>query len=429
MRIAIIGGGITGLTAAYDLLKRRYDVTLFEKSKLGGLAGCFKLDDIFLEKYYHHFFSNDHPLLALIDELELKEKLTWQETKMGFFFQNKIYSFGTPFDLLKFAPLSFFNRLKFGFSVLYFQKLNSWQKLEHITIEEWFTKHVSKEVYKVIWEPLLRAKFGEEYRNISAAWIWGRIHPRSQSREKGKEKLGYIEGSTQMLVDALRIKIEEMGGEIKTNTRVTQIVSECQQIKGLTVKNDFYSFDRVIATVPLPGFLAIVPDAPKETREPLTRIKYQGIICLILILNQPLSNIYWLNIGDFTIRFGGVIEHTNFISSEHYGGKHIVYLFNYVPITHPYFQFSKAELWQEYLPSLQRIFPKFKESWVDCIIMFKDYYGTPIYTLGYSEHKPAYTTSINGLYMANTAQIYPEDRNMSNCVSVARQVVGILDKE
>ena len=429
MRIAIIGAGITGLTAEYELLKRRYDVTLFEKSTIGGLAGCFKLDDIFLEKYYHHFFSNDHPLLALIDELGLKEKLTWQETKMGFFFQNKIYSFGTAFDLLKFAPLSLFNRLKFGFSVLYFQKLNSWQKLEHITIEEWFTKHVSKEVYKVIWEPLLRAKFGEEYRNISAAWIWGRIHPRSQSREKGKEKLGYIEGSTQMLVDALRIKIEEMGGEIKTNTRVTQIVSECQQIKGLTVKNDFYSFDRVIATVPLPGFLAIAPDAPKETREPLTRIEYQGIICLILILNQPLSNIYWLNIGDFNIRFGGVIEHTNFISSEHYGGKHIVYLFNYVPITHSYFQFSKAELWQEYLPSLQRVFPQFQENWVDYIIMFKDYYGTPIYTLGYSEHKPEYTTSINGLYMANTAQIYPEDRNMSNCVSVARQVVDILHKE
>ncbi|NQU04619.1 MAG: FAD-dependent oxidoreductase [Calditrichaeota bacterium] len=181
MRVGVIGGGITGLTVAYELLKSGHEVVIVEsEEQLGGLAGVVKMGDKYIERYYHHFFKTDTELISLLNELELSDDVAWLESQIGYYHDENVYKFGKPADLLKFEPLNWLDKLKFGFSVLYFQKKSTWGDLDDISISDWFKKYRSVKVYEKIWKPLLKAKFGADYRSIAASWLWGRIHPRSR---------------------------------------------------------------------------------------------------------------------------------------------------------------------------------------------------------------------------------------------------------
>jgi len=449
MRIGIIGGGVAGLTAAYELSKKGHEVAVFEKEmELGGQASTFPIEGTRLEKFYHHLFMSDHHIVRLINELGLSPRMRWIDSKVGLFHGDKVYDFVTPLDLLRFTPLSLPNRLWAGLISLYLQRQTNWQKYEGITARDWLRKHAGKSVYDTIWEPLLRSKFGDSYAEVSMTWFWGKMRLRFGSRPKGmqKEKLGYMEGSFQLLIDELEKRIKEMGGEVYTNAPVERVVVEGGRATGLKLKAQSsklkapgehptrnsklktQNFDVIIATVPSFAFTEMVPELPPDYKRKLRRVKYQSALCLVLKMKRPLSHIYWMNISDPTIPFVAAIEHTNYMPTEVYNGKHILYLSNYLPLDSLLLSLSKDELLQEYLPHVQRINPEFDLDWVEESWLFRDDAGQPIITCHYSQEIPAHQTPIKGLYLANTTQIYPEDRGMNYSVHLGQKIATIVHK-
>jgi protoporphyrinogen oxidase len=432
MKIGVIGGGIAGLAAAYELAKKGHGVAVFEKeAELGGQAGTFPIEGIRLEKFYHHLFTSDHHIIQLINELGLSPRMRWIDSRVGLFHGGKVYDFVTPLDLLRFTPLSLPNRLWAGLVSLYLQRQANWQKYESVTAKEWLERYAGKGVYNAIWEPLLRSKFGDSYDEVSMTWFWGKMRLRFGSRPKGmqKEQLGYMEGSFQVLSVELEKRIKEMGGQVHTDAPVERVVVEKGKATGLTFHVSRFThqnFDAIIATVPSFAFTEMVPELPSDYIGNLKQVKYQSALCLVLKMRRPLSHIYWMNISDPTIPFVAAIEHTNYMPPEFYNGKHVLYLSNYLPLDSPLFSLSKDELLQEYLPHVQRINHEFDLDWVEESWLFRDDAGQPIITCNYSQQVPDHQTPIEGLYLANTTQIYPEDRGMNYSVHLGQKIAGIV---
>lgn len=422
MKIGVIGGGLTGLTAAYELAKEGHEVVLFEREAyLGGQASTFEVAGARLERYYHHIFTGDKDIIALIEELGLTGRMLWLSSRVGFFYEGQIYDFVTPLDLLRFKPLGFFQRLRAGLVTLYLQRFGDWRKLEDFTAEEWIDRYAGRQAYQVIFRPLLRAKFGEFSDRVTMAWLYSKFKDRVGSRSKGmaKELLGYMEGSFQPFIDALASRITSLGGQILTDRGVEQVMVEEGRVKGV-VAGDEWPLDRVLATVPSFVFLDIAPGLPEQYAQQLREVSYQSALCLVLGIKHSLSRIYWLNISDPTFPFVGVIEHTNLIPPERYNGKHILYLSNYVSRSDPLYAASGEELLTHYLSSLKQINPDFGPEWVEELWLFREDAAQPIITRGYSRRIPSHRTPVEGLYLANTAQIYPQDRGMNYSVRLGK---------
>ncbi|MBI2846542.1 MAG: NAD(P)/FAD-dependent oxidoreductase [Chloroflexi bacterium] len=431
MNIGIIGGGVAGLTAAYELTRKGHKVSIFEASPyLGGQAATFEVGGGRLEKAYHHLFKSDTVIIDLINELGLGSKLYWLDSKVGFYCKERIHNFVTPFDLLKFTPISIVDRLRLGLVSLYLQRLNDWPKLEGITAKDWIIKYAGKQNYDMVWGPLLRGKFGDAAEEVGMVWFWGKIHLRFGSRGKTmqKEKLGYLMGSFGQVIDALEQEIRKRGGEIHISTPVQRIAVADGRVMGLELKasSNPVPFDAVIATVPSPIFLRLVPELPEQYASKLRQIKYQAAVLVVLLLKRSLSHIYWLNVSDRALPFLAAIEHTNYIGRSEYGGKHIVYLSNYLAREHPIYNKSGDELLQIYLPHLRKLNPEFSPDWIEKYYYHREDSAQPIITTNYSAKIPDYRTPIQGLYLANTTQIYPEDRGMNYSIRLGQRVSGIV---
>ena len=434
MRVGIIGGGATGLTAAYELGKQGHQAQVFESAPfLGGQASTFDVGGGRLERGYHHFFMSDKDMVELIEEMGLGPKLKWIESKVGFYYEGNIWKFASPLDLIRFRPLSFFDRLRLGLVTLYLQKTRDWHKFEGITAKEWLQKRVGKRPYEVVWEPMLRGKFGEHYAQIGMVWLWNKMYLRVASRKRAwdKERLGYPMGSFAEIFEVLSEKIQQMGGEVHTTAAVQRIVVEDDKAVGLELslsngEKETRSYDAVIATTPSYVFTRLVPPLPKSYAEKLTNVTYLAAVLMVLVLKRPLSNYYWLNIADRSIPFVGVIEHTNFVDPSLYGGKHIVYLTNYPDTESPIYQKSAEELLEHYVPYLNKINPDFDRSWIEEYHHHKVNAAQPVIGVNYSQRIPDNRTPIKGLYLANTTQIYPEDRGTNYSVRLARKVAGMV---
>ena len=338
MKIGVIGAGAAGLAAAYELLKKGHSVKVYEAAPfVGGQASTFDVGNGRLERGYHHLFKSDTYMVDLIHELGLGEKLAWIESKVGFYHDGTIYNFVTPFDLLKFKPLSLINRIRLGLVTLYLQKTSNWKKFEGVTAREWVIKWAGRQAYDVVWGPLLRGKFGASADDVSMAWLWGKIYLRVASRDKSlqKERLGYPMGSFGEVFEVLTERIQGMGGEVHLSTPVTRVRVEDNRATGLEIRlpgggDEYEEFDLVVSTTPSYVFPRLVPELTEEYTETLQRIKYHAAILVVMVLKKPLSHIYWMNISGYKTPFLAVIEHTNFIDKSHYGDKHLVYLSNYL---------------------------------------------------------------------------------------------------
>jgi protoporphyrinogen oxidase len=428
VNIGVIGGGITGLTAAYDLARKGHEVVLFEKEPyLGGQASTFEVEGTPLERYYHHIFTGDADMMALMEELGVNERMEWLTSKVGFFYQGEIYDFVTPLDLLRFKPLGFWQRIRAGMVTLYLQRFGDWRKLEDVTAEEWIRRYAGGQAYEVIFHPLLRAKFGEFSDQVTMAWLYSKFKDRVGSRSKGlaKELLGYMRGSFQPFLETLANGITSRGGEVHTAAPVEKVKVDGAKVV-VVAAGKSWPLDRVIATVPSFVFLEIAPDLPEDYANKLREVSYQAAVCLVLKMKRSLSRIYWLNISDASFPFVGAIEHTNLIPPENYGGKHVLYLSNYVSRSDPLYSASPEELLDRYLPSLRRINPEFSPDWVEEMWLYRDDAAQPIITCGYSRRLPSYETPVEGLYLANTTQIYPQDRGMNYSVRLGRTVSGLV---
>ena len=434
MRVGIIGGGAAGLAAAYELTKQGHHAEVFERAPfLGGQASTFPVGGGQLERGYHHLFVSDTDMTELVHELGLGHKLAWLESKVGLFYDGKIWDFATPMDLLRFKPLSLIERLRVGWWTFVLQKTTNWRKFEHITATEWLKRHMGNRAYEVIWEPLLRGKFGTYYDQVSMTWLWGKVYLRVASRGKGlqKERLGYPMGSFGEVFDTLSERVREQGGDVHISAGVNRVTVEDYRATGLEVQfpgedPELRQYDAVIATAPSYVFTRLVPPMPEEYEAKLTGVRYLSAVLVILVLNRPLSDKYWMNVGDRSLPFLGVIEHTNMIDKSLYGGNHIVYLTNYPRRDSELYRKSAEELLEEFIPHLRKLNPDFDRSWILEYHHHRVDGAQPIIGVNYGERIPDHRTPFKRLYLANTTQIYPEDRGTNYSVRMGRQVARMV---
>lgn len=431
MNIAIIGGGISGLSAAYFLSKKGHRVTVFERDEhVGGLAASFDFGGHFIEKYYHFICAGDSDLIELCDELGLGEKLCWRDSRMSFFVNGKLYPFGTPLNLLSFSPVSPLGRIRFGLNVMYAKSIKSWRRLESETAEAWLTRHIGKQAFDVIWRPLLKIKFGEYAEEVAASWMWHRIHRVATSRKRflQREQLGYLTGGTKMLMDALQERIERAGGDIRTSSAVTSVVVKDGRATGIRCGKKKIEFDAVISTVALPLVRRLLPNECEDYRSKLSEIEYIGVVCMILKLARPLTQSFWVNVNDSRIAFNGVIEYTNLNPRPDMGGREIAYIPFYLKTTNERYKRSDGDLFEEYSTALNLVSPSFDRAVVQDWRVFRDPFAQAVCPVNFSEKVPEQKTPIDGFYLIDSTQLYPSDRTISGMIGLADKLADALER-
>lgn len=432
LRAGVIGGGIAGLTAAYRFAQHGHQVVLWERSpRLGGQAAAFDVGGAALEYFYHHLFMSDRDIVGLMDDLGIGDHLMWLPSRVGFFYDGKIYPLSGALDLLRLGFIPLVDRLRIGFTTLYLQKTSNWRRFERVTAAEWLRRAVGQRAFDRVWGAQLRAKFGPRYDQVAMAWFWNKIYLRTQSRKSplSRERLGYIRGSFNVLIDRLGEAIEEAGGTVRAGVGTEQIERRGGEWIVRTSDGQTHTCDVIVATVPSPILARMLPQLPDDYRAKLTGATYQGAVTLLLQSSRSLSDIYWLNIGDPSVPFTGIIEHTNFIGPEHYQGRHFIYVSKYVDHDHPYMTLPDDQLFAEYIPHLRRVNSEFDPAWVERYWVFREYAAQPIITLNYSDRIPEHRTPLPGLYLANTAQIYPEDRGTNYSVRLGNRIVDLVERD
>jgi protoporphyrinogen oxidase len=426
--VTIVGGGFTGLSAGYELVKKGISVTILEaEDGIGGLAAAFEVGGEKLERFYHHWFTNDLAVMGLIDELGLSDRVEVNSTNTGIYYANNFFKLATPWDLLNFKPLGFSDRIRLGLLALRARWVDDWTPLESKTADEWLRELGGENVYRVVWQPLLKGKFGPYADQISAVWFWNKLKLRGGSRGKGgEERLAYFKGGFVALAEALASRIKELGGRLEVNTQVSSI----EPLNGtwrVVTENGVVTSDRVIATTALPLIAEMVRNwAAPEYVKSLERIQYIGNICLILELDRSLSKTYWLNVNDPSFPFVGVIEHTNFAKPETYGGRHIVYLSKYLPHTDRLYTTSSDEFLEYALPFLKIMFPEIERSWIRDHHLWRARWSQPVVEKHYGKLIPARDGPKDGFHICSMAQIYPEDRGTNYAIREGRRAAQAI---
>jgi protoporphyrinogen oxidase len=436
MNIAIIGAGVAGLAAAYDLAGAGHQVTMFEAAPVtGGLAAGFKSErwDWHLEHFYHHWFESDHDILNLIDQIGARDKVFFPRPITSLYVDGQIYPFDSPLRALLFPKLPLIPKIRFGLGTLYLRLTKNWRRLEKEAAHEWLKRTLGQQAYEIVWEPLLVGKFGDYYKEVNMAWLWARLHKRSY-------KLGYFEGGFQAFIDILTQTVRAQGVRICLNASITNIASQPDGSLHIEEAPPPASagaqteppvpqvFDRVLATVSPQLLARLVPALPDDYLASLKKLKSMGAVVVILALKHGLTEgHYWINLPkDENLPFLALVEHTNYIDRRHYGNDHIVYCGDYLPPEHEYFSLSKDELLARFLPVLARFNPNFDKSWVKESWLFRAKYAQPIPPVNHSANIPPLQTPVPGLYWASMSQVYPWDRGTNYAVEIGRRAARLI---
>lgn len=429
-QVVVVGGGFTGLAAAWQLARDGVNVTLLEReAQLGGLAAGFSVDSgQMLERFYHHWFSNDAHVMELIRDLGEESRVLLRPTRTGMYYANRMFRLSTPLDLLRFTALRPIDRLRLGLLAIRARGLNDWRALEHVTAAEWLRKLAGEQVYRVVWEPLLRGKFGEMAEEVSAVWMWNKLKLRGGSRDRnGAEILAYYRGGFPALVQRLRTEIESLGGCVRTGVTAQSMQLANGRLCGVITDQEVVSADAVIVTTALP----LVADMLGGLVSPgylarLRRVPYLANVCIVLELDRSLSETYWLNVNDPSFPFVGLVEHTNFEPTESYGGRHIAYLSRYLPETDPFYTLEADAMLEYCQPFLKKLFPEFQREWILGHHVWRERFAQPVVTRGYSSLLPEVRSPLAGLYIATMAQIYPQDRGTNYAIRDGRAVAQLV---
>ena len=417
MHIAIIGAGLTGMTAAFELQKKGHTVQIFEKEATpGGLAMGFQNDgwEWPLEKHYHHIFTSDSDIRSLAEEIGVKFRFSRPNTSS--YIDGDILQLDSPLKLLMFSKLTIVERLRMAAVLGYLRYISGWQSLEKFTAHEWLQKYLGIRPYKMLWEPLLLGKFGPYYKDISLSWFWARIKARTT-------KLGYPDHGFQKFADTLAEKIIENGGSIKYKSEVTEIKENC-----LTIEGSVKDVDAILVTVPNKLFMKLAPELPGEYMDKLQSFKGIGAVNMVLELDAPFlpNDVYWLNICDESFPFLAVVEHTHYVDKFHYNGSCIVYVGNYLPSDHPYFSLSDEELLNTYDSALEKISPGYRAHILSKTV-FRVPFAQPIVTQNFSKHILPFQTPLKNVFLANIQQVYPWDRGTNFAVEMGKKVAWYID--
>ncbi|MGW1322251.1 NAD(P)/FAD-dependent oxidoreductase [Streptomyces antibioticus] len=418
MNLGIIGAGATGLTAAWDAVRAGHQVTVLEAAgELGGLAASLEVGGVPLERYYHHIFRSDKAMIALIGELGLGDALRFHRTTTGIYRGGELIDFSTPFDMLRFPEFSPLDAVRFaGSSAVLKAVRDGGRRYNDVTALAWLRRYAGRRATAAIWEPLLRGKFGDRAEEVSMAWLWARVHCRTF-------ELGYVDGGFERVYAALRDGVQERGGKVEFGKAVRRIRQEGDTPVVSCADGSTYRFDRLIVTTPQPAF-AEAAGLPADSA--VRQNRYLGATCFVLELDRSAIPYYWLNINEPDFPFLAVVEHTRMIDPAVYGGRHVLYVGNYVEREDPRFTTEPGELLRTFLPYLRRINPEFEMSWVKDWHFSKAGFAQPVVTPRYRELIPAHETPMSRVTLATMAQIHPQDRGQSYAVEMARRVTASL---
>ncbi len=430
-QIAILGAGAAGLAAAWDLAKAGYAVTVYEAAdRVGGLAGGFRDEGWAwqLEKFYHHWFESDTAILGLMEELGLRDQVIFPRPKTSMWSHGKPHLFDNPVSMLTFPHLPLIPKLRFGLVGLYLRLSKNWQAMERYTAEEWLIRRMGKHAYNDLWRPMLIGKFGTLYSEVTMAWFWARIHTRSV-------RLGTYIGGFQAFLDAFAEKLRERGVQIALSTPIQAVEHRADGVH-LTANGAVTRYDALISTASPSLTLKIIPQieaADPAYAQKMRALRHMGAAVVIFALKEQLlmDGTYWLNLpasspdkAQSEFPFVALCEHTNFVSSEHYNGDHLVYCGEYVQPDHAYLSMAEDDLADLFMGTLKTFNPRFSPNWVRKRWVFRSPYAQPIPLVNHSQNIPALQTPLKGVFMANMSQVYPWDRGTNYAVMLGRDVAA-----
>ncbi len=424
-RVAVIGAGPMGLACAYDLIKSGFNVDVYEADdRIGGMSAHFDFNGLSIERYYHFICKHDTALFELLNELGLRDKLHWRDTYMGYFFNGKMYRWGTPFALLAFTPLNLLSRLRYGVHMFYSTKLRKWQHLEKVEASTWIRQWIGAPAYAILWQRLFALKFHHYANNLSAAWIWARIRRVGQSRKSLlQEQMGYLDGGSQTLLARLQEIIEAQGGHIYLNTPVASIHKDhASNQLSLSVNTEARFYDKVVSTIPLPFVPRLVSDLPVEHTKKYSALQNIGVVCVLFKLKRRISRNFWLNISDERIDIPGIIEFSNLRPLP----VNLVYVPFYLPQSHEKYRQPDDYFIQESTACFKKLNPEFSEADILDVNVSRYGFAQPICPPGFAQDLPPIQSVLPGLYIVDTSYYYPEDRSITESVQLGREVAQMV---
>ncbi len=430
---AVVGGGMLGLTLALRMAKQGHKVTLIEAApSLGGLAAVWNLGDVTWDKHYHVTLLSDDRLRHMIDELGLSEKMKWVETKTGFYTGGKFYSMSDTREFLAFPPLNLIEKLRLGGTIFLASKIKNWKRLEKLSVEKWLRRWSGNSVFEKIWEPLLKCKLGEAYRKTAASFIWAHTSRMYKARRTGlkKEMFGYVEGGYRTIIESIEAQLRELGVEIMTSSPTQKIEKQTDGRFQVDFKgHDSRHFDRVIMTTPNAILSRVCPDLSADEKAKFDSVEYLGIICASLLLKKPLSVYYVTNLTDDWVPMTAVIEMTTIVDTEEFDGNSLVYLPKYIPAEHSMFERTDADIKEDFLAALERMYEGFTRDDVLAFEMSRVRNVMAIPTIGYSESLPSQKSSVDGLYVVNSSYILKGNLNVNETITIAEDAMKRVLKE
>jgi len=419
MRIGIIGGGLTGLTCAYHIAEKGYNVVLIEKEKeIGGLINSFLIGGNFLEKFYHYIKEDDREILDLIESLSLKSELVWKNSNKGLFYRNNVSCFNNFIDVFNTGSLNFVDRLRLYICMLFLKKIVNYKSLEGITAEKWLRSIGGGSLFRFFWDPILKNSFQDYYSQIGFTYLWAKYRARGN-------KTGYLRGGFQRLAEVMRQKIFARSGSIRTSTIVKSIIPGIEGGVRIATERDILDVDMVIVTTPVPIFMKMLKNLPVEYAMNLNSIQYMSAVSLVLELSKPFGYIHIMESCDLSFPFVEIVEHTNLVSPEYYEGSSILYIMKYVESDSVYMNYSTHKLLEDYIPYLKRLNSSFEQSCIKKEYLFRADFAYPVMTSNYSRIVPGIETPFKGVFLANTSQAYPELTSINNCIILSYKALDI----
>ncbi len=419
-RIAVLGAGPMGLAVAYQLARDGHCPVVYEADdRVGGMTASFDFSGLSIERYYHFHCISDAAFLQVLDELGIAGKMHWVETKMGYWYQRQLQPWGNPVALLKFRGLSLAAKFRYGLHAFLSIKRNDWKPLDRVEAGGWIRRWVGAEAWEVLWRRLFDYKFYDYAGNLSAAWIWSRIRRIGRSRyDLFREKLGYLDGGSGTLLEALRADIEKHGGEIRLRSPVRKVVIDNGRVTGIETAAGVEAFDKVVSTIPLPYVPLLMPDLPDSVMQAFRSVRNIAVVCVIAKLAKPVTENFWLNVNDPEMDIPGLVEYSNLRPLD----QSIVYVPFYMPGEHPKYAEGDEVFIAKVKRYLTTINPALAdEDFID-IRASRYRHAQPICEPGFLDRLPPVALPVQGLWVADTSYYYPEDRGISESIGFGRQM-------
>jgi protoporphyrinogen oxidase len=424
--VVVLGAGVMGLAAAYEAVANGHRVTLLEAApEAGGMAAHFDLDGLSIERFYHFVCKADEPTFALMRELGIAYKMRWRPTSMAYFMGGALHPWGDPVSLLRFPHLSFIEKLRYGLLMFICSKRDSWPALEHASAKDWITRWCGKSVYRKLWAPLFDLKFHEYADPISASWIWTRIRRVGRSRKSMmQEEMGYIEGGSQTLVDALTARIAASGADIRLGQPATRVEVADGRVVAVHTVDEQLPCDAVISTVPTPLVTRLIPDLPDAEKAAFDAILNIGVTCVVLKLKRSVTPHFWVNIVDPAVPVPGIIEFSRLRAPG--TGETVVYTPYYMPVTNALWDRPDEVFVAEVMATLKRINPAVTDADLIASHVGRLRHAQPVCPPGFQGRMPRVASAIAGLQIADTSSYYPEDRGIAESVRLGREMANAI---